>query len=296
MPGSSPSQGRDTVLDVVFTLWVAGAALVGGTIGALLGLGGGIIIVPIYTLVLGLPPQIAVGTSLVAVVANASSAATIYLKARLTNLRVALILATVTATGSLGGGLIGTSVTGPFILAVFGFVLVGAGILMLARPESGTRTRAPEEAGSGGSNPLEGRYFDSASRTEIVYRPKAVRSGLLLSLVAGLASGLLGIGGGIVQVPVMNLMLGMPMKAAIATSSHIISLTAVAGAVVYLARGFVDPVVTAVTILGVFAGARMGARLAQVLPGALIKRVFAVVLFYMALRMLATVFGWSLLS
>ncbi len=283
--------GGGTVLDVVFTLWVAVAALVGGIVGALLGLGGGIIIVPIYTLALGLPPQIAVGTSLVAVVANASSAATIYLKSRLTNLRLALILATVTAAGSLGGGLIGTSVTGPFILAVFGFVLVAAGILMLARPERGARTRAPEEAGNVGSDPLEGRYFDPASRTEVVYRPKAVRSGLFLSLLAGLASGFLGIGGGIIQVPVMNLMFGMPMKAATATSSHIISLTAVAGAVVYLARGFIDPGVTAVTILGVFVGARMGARLAQVLPGALIKRVFAVVLFYMALRMLAAAFG-----
>jgi hypothetical protein len=130
----------------------------------------------------------------------------------------------------------------------------------------------------------------------VTYQPRSVPTGLALSFLAGGASGLLGIGGGVVQVPVMNLLLGVPMKAAAATSSHIISLTAVAGAVVYLVRGYVDPFVAAVTIIGVFLGARGGTRLARILPGRSIKRVFSLVLFYMALHMLARALDLGFLS
>lgn len=282
-------------LSLAFVAWLTISALLGGVIGSLLGLGGGIIIVPVYTIVLGLPVHVAVGTSLVAVVANSASAATVYLKSRLTNLRVALVLATITAAGSLLGSLVGTSLGGPWLLGTFGVVLVAVGVLMLVRPEAG---RGPAQAESGeppsaaaGEAELEGRYFDPSSKTEVTYRPRGVRSGYVFSFLAGNLSGLLGVGGGVVQVPVMNLLLGMPIKAAAATSSHIISLTAMAGAVVYLARGYVDPLVTAVTIIGVYLGARAGARLNQVLPGKLIKRVFSIILFYMAVRMLAQAFN-----
>ncbi len=283
-------------MSIVFLIELAVAALGGGILGSLLGLGGGIIIVPVYTLALGLPVHIAVGTSLVAVVANAASAATVYLGSRLTNLRLALVLGTTTAAGSLVGGLIGTSLAGPWLTGSFGVMLVAAAILMLVRPES-----PGKGAGASGEEPpgdvaLEGSYRDPATGGEVSYRPRGVRTGLAFSFLAGNLSGLLGIGGGIVQVPVMSLLLGVPMKASTATSSHIISLTAMAGAMVYLARGFVDPVVTAVTILGVYLGARAGARLAAVLPGRTIKQVFSVVLVYMAARMLARAFNLPFLG
>ncbi len=287
-------------MSLAFITWLATSALFGGIIGSLLGLGGGIIIVPVYTIVLGLPVHVAVGTSLVAVVANAASAAAVYLESRLTNLRLALVLATITAAGSLLGGLVGTSLSRSWLLGVFGGVLVVVGVLMLVRPEGGrgpVRASSVESApASAGATELEGRYFDPSSKAEVTYRPRGVRSGYVFSFLAGNLSGLLGVGGGIVQVPVMNLLLGMPIKAATATSSHIISLTAMAGAVVYLARGYVDPVVTAVTIIGVYLGARTGARLNRVLPGKLIKRVFSVILFYMAVRMLAQAFNLPFLS
>ncbi len=291
-------------MDLAFVLWLSISAVLGGVVGSLLGLGGGIVIVPVYTIALGLPVHVAVGTSLVAVVANASSAAAVYLRSHLANLRLALLLATITAAGSLTGGLIGTSVAGPWLLGTFGVLLLGVGGLMLARPESGKDRGAAARgevgpglaeanvgAAGGGDSSLEGRFLDPAARAEVGYRPRRVGAGFLFSFLAGNLSGMLGIGGGVVQVPVMNLMLGVPIKAATATSSHIISLTAAAGAVVYLARGFVDPVVTAVTIVGVYLGARAGAELARILPSVLIRRVFSVVLFYMAARMLAEAFG-----
>jgi len=282
-----------------FLLWLSLAAVAGGVLGSFLGLGGGIIIVPVYTLGLGLPVHLAVGTSLVAVIANASSAATVYLRSRLTNLRLALVLAAVTAVGALVGGLVGTSLAGTWLLAAFGFTLIAVGILMLVRPDSSRAGEPRPEQGLAADVAerawdLTGHYFDRASGAPVTYRPRRVGTGVGFSFLAGILSGMLGIGGGVVQVPVMNLLLGMPIKAATATSSHIISLTAMAAAVVYLGRGYVEPVITAVTVLGVFVGARTGARLAQVLPGTVIKRAFSVVLFYMALRMLAEAFGLTL--
>ncbi len=271
------------------------SAVFAGVVGAMLGLGGGVIIVPLYTLGFGLPVHVAVGTSLVAVVANASTATTVYLKTRLTNVRLALILGGVTAAGALLGGFIGTSLSGAWLGGTFGALLLGVGLIMLLRPDRTPRP-GPALAGAeaGGEGDLDGSYYDPAAGTSVAYRPVGARRGLTFSFLAGTMAGTLGIGGGVIQVPVMNLLLGLPMKAATATSSHIISLTAAAGAVVYAARGFVDPVITAVTIIGVIVGSRTGAWLAQVLPGAVIKKVFAVVLFYMALRMLAQAFGFPL--
>lgn len=290
-----------------YALSLAAVAAAGGLVGSLLGLGGGIIIVPLYSLVFGMPVHVAVGTSLVAVVATASSASTAYLGSRVANVRLALVLAVVAAAGALGGGLVGTSLRSVFITGAFGLVLLVVGVLMLVRPEAGAgEGRSPQPApgcGAGGAAgtragglSLAGTYFDPASGARVTYQPRSVPTGLALSFLAGGASGLLGIGGGVVQVPVMNLLLGVPMKAAAATSSHIISLTAVAGAVVYLVRGYVDPFVAAVTIIGVFLGARGGTRLARILPGRSIKRVFSLVLFYMALHMLARALDLGFLS
>lgn len=323
-------------MTLTFVLSLLAAALVGGIVGSLLGLGGGIIVVPVYTVVFRLPAQVAVGTSLVAVVANAAAASTVYLKSRVVNLRLALLLATITALGSLIGGIIGTSVGGPWLVGTFGVMLVGVGVLMLVQPETSAR-RSPAggaaaldavpgsaqepaaafgPAGAPGSAPalgsppgpgsapkpapaeanLAAEYYDPAAKKTVAYQPRRVTPGLALSFVAGNLSGMLGIGGGVIQVPVMNLLFGMPIKASTATSSHIISLTAMAGAVVYLARGFIDPVTTAITVVGVYLGARLGARLNQVLPSNIVKRVFSLVLFYMAARMLAQAWGLPFLS
>ena len=276
-------------------LWLGFTAAAGGVLGSMLGLGGGIVIVPVFTLLLGLPIHTAIGASLVAVVANASAAATVHLTTRLTNIRLAFVLATVTAAGALIGGLVGTSLAAPWLTGVFGVTLAVVGIVMFLRPEISPAERSVPFAPQG-STDLDGEYFDPASQARIAYHPVALRGGLPLSFLAGNIAGMLGLGGGIVQVPLMNLIMGLPIKAAAATSSHIISLTATAGAVVYLARGFIDPVITAVTVVGVYLGARTGARLAQVLPAVIIKRVFSVVLLYTAVRMLVIALDLPALS
>jgi len=296
------------VLTLGYAASVAVAAFLGGVVGAMLGLGGGILIVPAFTLVLGMPIHVAVATSLVAVVATSSVASTLNLRLRFSNARLALVLATVTAAGSLVGGLLGTSMTTVWITGAFGILLAVVGVLMLVKREADVVPGRAPGAGAGDGTAaargdaqrggfgwaLDGSYFDPASDSQVSYRPRSIGKGLVFSFLAGNLSGMLGIGGGVVQVPVMNLLLGLPMKAATSTSSHIISLTAMAGAVVYLIRGFVNPLVAAVAVIGVFLGARTGARLAQVLPGAFLRKVFSVVLFYGALRMLARAFDLPL--
>jgi len=318
-------------LTLAFAAAVALAAFLGGFLGSLLGLGGGILIVPAFTLVLDMPVHVAVGTSLVAVVATSSMASSVNLASRLTNARLALVLATVTAAGALVGGLVGSSMASTWIMAVFGLLLAAVGVLMLAGREAVSRGHARAASTSGaadaactaagghtavrvsdadpdpGAGPsgegtpvdtsrwcLEAGYYDPAAGAVVSYRPRSVGPGLGFGFLAGVLSGMLGVGGGVVQVPVMNLLLGLPMKAATSTSSHIISLTAMAGAVVYLLRGFIDPLVAAVAVLAVFLGARTGARLAHVMPGGLLRKIFSVVLFYAALRMLARAFNLPL--
>lgn len=281
-------------LTLTYALALIATAAVAGVFGSLLGLGGGIILVPAFTILFGLPVHVAVATSLVAVVANAASASVVNLRTPTANLGLAFVLAVITAVGSVSGGLAATALSGVWLTALFGVTLIGVGLLMLVKPEGVRRpVEAPVEGVSDadGENWLDGHYHDLSAREEIHYRPYGVRKGLIASFVAGNLSGLLGIGGGIVQVPLMNLLLGVPMKAATATSSLIISLTAASGAFVYLARGFVDPMVAAAAVAGIYAGAKGGARLAHRLPGTVLKRVFSVVMFYMALRMLSEAFN-----
>lgn len=297
-------------MTLTFTIGVMATAALAGVFGSLLGLGGGIILVPLFTLALGLPVHTAVAVSLVAVVANAASASVVNLRSSTANLGLAFALAVVTAIGSVSGGFLATSLSGVWLTGLFGVTLVGVALIMVIKPE-GIRRPAPTlspgngdptppaaAAGAGDTPPadsdqawLDAGYYDLAVGERVAYRPREVRRGLFVSFVAGNLSGLLGIGGGIVQVPLMNLLLGVPMKAATATSSLIISLTAASGAFVYLARGYAEPMLTAATVTGIYIGARGGARLAHHLPGAVLKRIFSVVLFYMAVRMLAQAFN-----
>lgn len=286
-------------------LAVAATAVFAGVLGSMLGLGGGFVIVPLLSIALGLPIHVAVGTGLIAVVANALSASAVQVASGAVNLRLALALSTVTTAGALVGGLVGTSLSGSWLFGLFGALLAAISVLMLVRPEgvavvppSGGRAGPDEPPAPGGPASVEhrdfgmaGRFFDSVSGSVVSYQPRRVGTGTALSFVAGVVSGTLGVGGGIIQVPVMNLMLGVPMKAATATSSYIISLTAMAGAVVYMARGFINPMITALTVIGVYVGARAGTRFVERLPSSFLRRAFSVILIYMASRMFGAAFN-----
>lgn len=263
---------------------------VGGTFGSMVGLGGGVFMVPALALFLDVPIHQAIAASLLAVVATSTTAAAAYLRDDLTNLRLGMTLETATVTGALAGGLAGAALSRSVLSAVFGGVMVLVALYLLARPlTGGPPVGEPEALGT-----LGACYFDRSVAKTVSYRVRRLPVGLGASLVAGAVSGLLGVGGGFLKVPVMVLAMKVPMRAAACTSSFMIGVTASAGAIVYLARGLVDPATAVPVVLGVVAGAYLGSRLAGRVRSSVLTVVLAVVLFALAIQMILAAAGISL--
>ena len=280
-------------VDWIFYAGMGAAGFIAGLIGALLGVGGGIFLVPVLTLIMGLSPQAAAGTSLVAVVATSTAGASTYVRARLANLRLALILAPATVTAAIGASWLAQRLPADVLLGLFGLLLIYAGVNMV-RP---SRSRAAAEAGLAAEDPaqpdpwhLDGNYNDRALGRTIYYHVRSLRTGFFASLLGGTVSGLLGVGGGIVQVPVMNLLMGVPLKVATATSNFLIGITAVAGTLFYYTNNRIDPLYAVPLALSVFAGARLGAWLAQRLQTPVLRWTFGTVAVLVAIRMILQAF------
>lgn len=155
---------------------------------------------------------------------------------------------------------------------------------MALRVEDVAPTKVPVDGES--VHPLDGRYVDGATAGVVSYHVRRLPLALGVSSFAGVLSGLLGVGGGIIKVPLMTLACGVPMKAAAATSNFMIGVTALASAIVFYGRGQVEPVPTAALVLGVFAGSRLGAKVLGITPGKALRRLFAVVMIIVAVQMI----------
>lgn len=265
-------------METVIALLIGAGA---GLLGALTGLGGGVIIVPALTILLGLPIHQAIASSLVAIVATSGTAASRYLKAGFVNVPLSLLFMVTASLGAIFGSYLGIYLSGDFLTFFFGVFLLFMVYLMI----KGNRTRRTEDV-SFKNTSFSDRYFDPAIKSEVSYSPSSVGWGTFGAIGAGIISGLLGVGGGSIQVPLMHKVMGIPMKAAVATSSLVIGVTAVAAATVYFLNGYVDPHVTAAVILGVFVGAYMGSGLTKNLKSEFLVRFFALALFVIAIRML----------
>ncbi len=268
---------------------IVGLAMVAGGVaaglfGALLGLGGGILIVPLLTLVFGLPVREAVGVSLVCVIVTSSAAASVYLERHVANLRLGMTLELFTAVGAGVGGLVAFLVEERVIAALFTALLVYTAWSM-ARPRSGGADEpvAPDDP------PPDGGFRSSLNGSGYVVR--RLPAGMVGSFFAGIMAALLGVGGGLVKVPVMHLVMGVPLRVATATSNLMIGVTATAGAVVYLTRGGIDPFVAGPTAIGVFLGASLGSRAAHRIDVRTLRLLFVLVLGYTALQMGRRVLG-----
>jgi hypothetical protein len=247
---------------------VGGAAA--GVFGSLLGLGGGILIVPLLTLVFGLDLREAVGVSLVSVIVTSSAAAGVYLERRVADLRLGMRLELFTAIGALVGGSIAFLIDERWLSILFA-CLLGYVAFTMAR---GARAAASADA----------KATDAPNGTA-----REVRNmgwGVVGATGAGVASSLLGIGGGIVKVPLMHLAMGVPLRVATATSNLMVGITAAASAVIYLVHGEIDPYVAGPTAIGVFLGASAGSRLAHRIDLRVLRWLFVVVLLYTAVQML----------
>ncbi len=323
-------------MTVDLILFGGGAAA--GAFGSLLGLGGGVLIVPLLTLGFGLPLREAVGVSLVSVIVTSSAAAGVYLEKHVANLRLGMSLELFTATGALVGGLVAFALPERVLAGLFAILLAYTAVTMarrglsrpaptsptapvdtparsgtggsedaslatadavvgdlgpegadLARPGAPARD-GPRQAWLAGSSPTSSmRFVDSLAGPD--YAVHSYPLGVAGSLFAGLVSALLGVGGGIVKVPLMNLGMGVPLRVATATSNLMIGITAASSAIVYFLRGGIDPYVAGPTAVGVFVGALAGSRAAPHIDVRILRLLFVVVLAYTALQMALKALG-----
>ena len=229
-----------------------------GLFGALMGVGGGLIVVPALTQVLGVPFPRAVAVSLAVIVVSSSASSAAYVETGLTDIRTGVFLELATVAGSV----LAAHVPPAGLLALFAAVTwLTAGTVWRRRGRSGEGLRA-------GEAPVHGWG-----------------KGMGVSFVAGAVSGLIGVGGGFLKVPAMSLLMGLPFKVAAATSNFMIGVTAATSAYVYAARGDLDLAVAAPTVVGVYAGARLGTRLLPRIPAARLQGAFALVLAVIGSRM-----------
>jgi hypothetical protein len=266
-----------------------------GVFGSLLGLGGGTLLVPLLTLGFGLSLREAVGVSLIAVIVTSSASASVFLQRHAANLRLGMTLELFTAIGAVAGGVIAFAVDQRVLAGLFALLLAYVSVSMLIRrgTDSAPAEPAHEAASVGGSGaPPRGWAAELIDRLSGQgYRVHRLGIGFLGSVGAGIVSALLGIGGGLVKVPVMHLAMGVPLRVATATSNLMMGITASASAIIYLLRGGIDPYVAAPTAIGVFLGASLGSRVVHRIDLRILRLLFTVVLLYTAFQMLRRATG-----
>ncbi len=267
-----------------FTLLVLGISYFAGLLGSLVGVGGGIIVVPALTLLLGVSIQKAIAASIISVIATSSGAAASYVSERIANMRLGMLLEVATVLGALSGAFLADYISGRGLFLTFAVVLFYTVYSMVKPKGPQAAVAVPDPLAD--RLRLHGSFFDRSLGREVAYRISRSKLGLGVSYFAGVASGLLGIGGGVLKVPVMNVAMGMPIKACTATSNFMIGVTAATSAAVYLMRGEVLPFVAAPVAVGVLLGAKTGARLLGGMKSGLIRYVFIAVLTVSAAQML----------
>ena len=242
------------VVTPVVVVIVMAAGTVAGALGALLGLGGGVFLVPFLNAALGMDFKTAAAVSLVTVIATSSAVSASTLGRNLINLRLGMLLEVASAAGGVAAASTVAYLSDVILERGFAVVTALIAVLMLSRLER--RNITLDTAVDPGK--LGGRFYDEESGANVIYRVKRLPAALAVSFVAGNVSAAFGIGGGILKVPALNAWCGVPIRAAAATSSLMIGVTAVASVPIQYAHGFVDPPLAAAAVLGVLLGSRAG--------------------------------------
>ncbi len=284
-----------------------------GLIGALVGIGGGIIVVPALVLGFGCGIKVAVATSLVTVVATSTTAGSVWVGKGLANMRLGMTLEVATTLGGLSGGLLAALISPSILAGLFGVLMGVTAALMMRKPATtaaasnlAPRDQTPramndapargatEPDGTEEPGTLAGSYVDGEKRALVSYRVERIWLGSVISFAAGILSGMLGVGGGFIKVPAMHLGMRVPIKVAAATSNFMIGVTAISSLFVYLARGLVHPALAAPVALGTLAGSLVGTRVARHVSATTLKRLLAAVLVLVAMQMMLQSAGVTL--
>jgi uncharacterized protein len=267
---------------LLFTLLIWVCSLAAGLLGALTGLGGGVVIVPLLVLVFHVDIHYAAGASLISVIATSSGAAAAYVKEGFSNLRIGMFLEVATTLGAIIGAFLVAKVAPPHIADIFGVVLLASAYLSIRTPASSSVAAKPDPLAT--RLRMNGEYPAIAGPTP--YFVRRVPLGFLVCHIAGILSGLLGIGGGALKVLGMDQAMKIPFKVSTATSNFMIGVTAAASAGVYFRRGYIDPALAMPVMLGVLAGSLVGARIMPGTKSAKLRILFSVAIVILAVEML----------
>jgi len=254
-----------------------------GGFGSMVGIVGGLVIVPLLSVLLGYDVKVAIAASLIGVIATSLSASPRFVKSGIADRRLGMLLLVAAALGGLAGGVTAGYLDGRTLSLLFSLLLAGVALRMLwqiRRPVVRTPVTEDDEASGFVSS-----YVEPTTGDEITYRAHHLLPGTLVSFLAGNVSGLLGVGGGVINVPTMNVLMQVPIRVATTTSTYMLAATATASAVVYLASGWLDPLLAAPVALGVIVGARLGARFSMRLSQDMLRMAFVVVAAVFAVSM-----------
>lgn len=265
---------------IVFTLILLGGAFCAGMLGSLTGLGGGVILIPLLTLGFGYDIRYAIGASLIASIATSSGAAAAYIREGITNIRIGMFLEIATTSGAIAGAVIAVLIPTHIVAIMFGFVLLFSSLMSLRKKvvHISTNSAFAEKLKLGSSYP--------SPEGVVNYGVKNVGGGYLIMTLAGILSGILGIGSGAVKVVAMDIMMRVPFKVSTTTSNFMVGITTATGAVVYLQRGYIQPGLALPVIIGVLAGSLLGTRILIRADVKWLRLLFSIVIGIMALEMI----------
>ncbi len=272
-------------------LWLFMAAFGASALGGVLGMASGIFIVPILTLLFGVDIHVAIGASIVSVIACSCGSAAPFLKERLTNIRLAIVLETSTTLGALTGVLLIGIISTAFLYGLFAIILAVSAQQMLARRREVVYAEPGNVRSWATVLRLHSSFPDRTLGRDVCYRVRRVPLGLSLMYGAGLISALLGIGSGVLKIPAMDTALRLPIKVSSATSNFMIGVTAAASGGAYFMRGDINVGIAGPVALGSVLGALIGARLLMRLPADKLRIFFVIVLALLAIQMFLIAFG-----
>ncbi len=294
---------------IYFFLIIVG--LFAGLIGSTIGIGGGILIVPILSLAMKIPIHAAIGTSIIAVLATSVASSRRFIKKEITNIPLGMVLEIPTTFGAILGSLSVAYIKSNILFAIFGIFVFVAGLFTFLKNMSKKASVLPKsinmpinvpvnedpdtdkpstkiQPGIVQSSIFDSRYYEETLKKQIDYHIVKLPAGLSLSFFAGIFSGLLGVGGGIIKVPALNVIMGVPLKAATATSNFMIGITAVVSSIIYFYNGYINPMITILVVFGVLVGSTFGSFVAGKLAvkniAFIILAVFSVIGVMMFLR------------
>ena len=275
----------EITMDPILLISLMLVGLIAGVMGAIFGIGGGMIIVPILTILFGLAAKEAVAISLVGIVATSVGASSVYVKKRVSNIHLGLLLEVTTVFGAILGVFVASYLSNFAMTAIFSIVLIFTAIKMITDPK---RIIEPsEEPGT-----YRFTYYDEVKEKDMRYDIQNAEKGIAMCTLAGVVSSMTGMGGGSIKVPIMNMYMGVPMKAATATSNYMIGITAFVGAILYFMMGEVSLTFAGAVAVGGFVGSMIGTKVSSYIDGKSLRKYFSILLFFISAIMLLNAGGY----